>query len=129
MNTDLVHGETTGEVIGAAYDVYNKLGYGFLEKVYENALVVALAKRGVRTQTQTPIKVHYEGQVVGEYVADLIVDGKVIVEVKAVKALDSPAEAQLLNYLRATGLKVGLLINFGPEIEVQAPCPLIRVHP
>jgi len=117
MNTDLVHGETTGEVIGAAYNVYNKLGYGFLEKVYENALVVELSKRGVRTQTQTPIQIRYDGQVVGEYVADLIAAGKVIVEVKAVKAVEGAAEAQLLNYLRATGLKVGLLINFGPTME------------
>ena len=119
MNTDYVHSEVTGEVIGAAYAVYNTLGHGFLEKVYENALVVEMGKRGVRVQTQTPIEIRYAGQVVGEYVADLIVEGKVIVEVKAMKALDGVAEAQVLNYLRATGLKVGLLINFGPEVEIK----------
>lgn len=119
MNTDYVHGETTGETIGAAYAVYNALGHGFLERIYENALVLELAKRGVRVQTQTPIQIRYDGQVVGEYIADLIVEGKVIVEVKAAKTLDGAAEAQLINYLRATGLKVGLLINFGPKIEIR----------
>lgn len=119
MNADYIHSDITGEVIGAAYAVYNTLGHGFLEKVYENALVVEMGKRGVRVQTQTPIEIRYAGQVVGEYVADLIVEGKVIVEVKAMKALDGVAEAQVLNYLRATGLKVGLLINFGPEVEIK----------
>jgi GxxExxY protein len=93
MNTDLVHGETTGEVIGAAYAACNKLGHGFLEKVCENALVIELASRGVRTQAQTPTKVRHEGQIVGEYVADLIVDGTAVVEAEAVKALDSTAAA------------------------------------
>jgi len=119
MNTDYRHSNVTERIIGAAYTVYNALGRGFLEKVYENALAVQMRGDGLRVVQQHPIRVTYAGQVVGEYVADLLVDGKVIVEVKACSGLDGAAEAQLINYLKATGIKVGLLINFGPEIEVR----------
>lgn len=103
----------TEAIIGAAMKVSNTLGVGFLEKVYENALVVELKKAGLKIQQQRTIKVVYEGVVVGNYVADLIVDGAVLVELKVAKTIDEVHQAQLLNYLKATGLKIGLLLNFG----------------
>lgn len=106
---------TTDAIIGAFYDVYNALGYGFLEKVYENALVLELRHRGLSVISQHPITVSYRGEAVGEYFADLLVDNAVIVELKAVPAILNQHEAQLLNYLTATSIEVGLLLNFGPE--------------
>ena len=105
--------ELSESVIGAAYEVQNILGPGFLEKVYENALLVELARRGLRVDAQKQLKVKYKDAIVGDYVADLTVDDKVIVELKADNAYSKQHEAQLLNYLKATGLKVGVLINFG----------------
>lgn len=113
------HTELTSRIIKAFYDVYNTLGYGFLEKVYENALVIKLRKMGMPVVAQAPIEVRYDGHVVGEYFADLVVDGKVIVEVKAARALGDAHEAQLLNYLKATRYEVGLLLNFGPKPEIK----------
>jgi GxxExxY protein len=115
MNTSkqLIHGDLVGEIAGAAFEVHNELGYGFLEKVYENALLVELARRGLQVDAQKQLKVKYKGAIVGDYVADLVVDDAVIVELKAEARYDSQHEAQLLNYLKATGLKVGVLINFG----------------
>ncbi len=110
---DFQHGETTEKIIGAAFEVHNVLGYGFLEKVYENALLAELCKRGVKAAAQEAIKVKYKDVIVGDYVADLIVEGRVIVELKAEEEYNKAHEAQLLNYLKATGIKVGLLINFG----------------
>ncbi len=107
--------ELTGQIIKAFYTVYNALGYGFLEKVYENALAIELRKMGLHVVRQPPIKVYYDGQVVGEYFADLVVDERVIVELKAVRKLLKEHEAQLLNYLNATEYEVGLLFNFGPQ--------------
>ena len=112
---DLVHGKITSEIIGAAFEVHNLLGYGFLEKVYENALIKELQLRGLYAVGQYPIKVEYKGSAVGDYYADILIESKVIVELKTGKATNSMHEAQLLNYLKATGIKVGLLINFGPE--------------
>ena len=112
---DLVHKELTGQIIGAAFEVYNLLGYGFLEKVYENALIKELQIRGLNFKAQYPIKVKYKGEEVGEYFADIFVEGKVIVELKTGEAFNPLHEAQLLNYLKATEIKVGLLINFGPK--------------
>jgi GxxExxY protein len=109
------HEALTKQIIGAFYTVYNALGYGFLERVYENALTIELRKRGLRVTTQAPINVYYEGEVVGDYVADMIVQDKVIVELKAVRQLQTTHEAQLLNYLNATLYEVGLLFNFGPK--------------
>lgn len=110
----------TEAVIGAAYDVANSLGTGFLEKVYENALCHELRKRGIQVAQQYPIQVVYDRVVVGEYMADLVVESEVIVELKAVKQLDTVHQAQCLNYLKATGLKVALLINFGtPRVDVK----------
>lgn len=111
------YSEITEEIIGAFFAVYNALGYGFLEKVYVNALKLELERRGLKVVHGFPIVVRYLGQEVGEYYADLIVKDLVIVEVKATKALLLEHEAQLLNYLKATPYEVGLLLNFGPKPE------------
>jgi len=113
--SDLIYKNTTGKIIGAAFEVYTNLGYGFLEKVYENALIKELQIRGLDFKSQYPIKVNYKGEEVGEYIADILVENKIIVELKTGKTINSFHEAQLLNYLKATGIKVGLLINFGPK--------------
>jgi len=109
--------ELTETLIQVFYKIYNTLGYGFLEKVYENAFLVELKRAGITGIPQSPIRVFYEGEVVGEYFADILVDDKVIVEVKAVKNLVAEHEAQLLNYLKATDIEVGLLLNFGLQPE------------
>jgi len=114
MNNDEQRNDKTTEaIIGAAYTVSNTLGIGFLEKPYENALVYELRLMGLRVEQQVPIKIKYRDVIVGDYIADIVVEGSVLVEVKAVQALDTVHEAQCLNYLRATGLKICLLINFG----------------
>jgi GxxExxY protein len=113
----MLYEDLSEKIIGCFYKVYNNLGYGFLEKVYENALVIEFRKAGIDFERQVPVKVFYEGEIVGEYVCDFIVGGKIVVEVKALKILSGSWEAQLLNYLRATDLKVGLLLNFGREAE------------
>jgi len=110
----------TERIIGCAYTVSNVLGSGFLEKVYENALAHELRKAGLRIAQQYGIQIHYEGILVGEYVADLLVEECVLVELKAVKAFDEIHMAQCLNYLKATGLHICLLINFGkPRVEIK----------
>jgi GxxExxY protein len=111
------HAELTGKIITAFYTVYRTLGYGFLEKVYENSLAIELSHQGMNIQQQRPINVHYSGLVVGEYFADLVVNDLILVEVKAAKAMAEEHEAQLLNYLKATPYEVGLLLNFGPKAE------------
>lgn len=113
----MLHGEITERIIGSFFDVYNELGHGFLEKVYENALALSLRGCGLDVCQQEPITVRYKGAVVGEYFADLLVNRVVIVELKAVDQLAAAHEAQLLNYLKATNLEVGLLLNFGPSAE------------
>ena len=107
-------------IIGCAYAVSNGLGAGFLERVYENALAHELRKAGLRVEQQAPLRVEYEGVIVGEYTADLLVEGCIIVELKAVKELDDVHLAQCLNYLKATGLTLCLLVNFGkPKVDVR----------
>ncbi|RYZ19038.1 MAG: GxxExxY protein [Chitinophagaceae bacterium] len=106
------HRELTSKILKAFYTVYNRLGYGFLEKVYENALVIELRKMGLRCEQQIPITVYYEGDVVGNFRADVLVEGIVIVELKAAVSLCTGDEAQLVNYLRATEIEVGLLLGF-----------------
>lgn len=113
--TEFLHGEITYQIIGAAFEVWRVLGYGFLEKVYENALVEELRQRGLRVEQQFPVDVYYKDVLVGQYIADLFVEGKVIIELKAEKTYNPQHEAQLLNYLKATGIKVGLLLNFGEK--------------
>ena len=113
------YSEITGKVIGGAHAVHNKLGGGFLEKVYENALRIELEALGLRVEQQAAIKVRYNGQIVGEYFADLLVEGCIIVEIKAVQILVREHEIQLVNYLAATGIDIGLLINFGSSVQVK----------
>ena len=114
----LLYGTLTRSIIGCAFEVMNELGDGFLESVYENALIVALKERGIAVESQEAINVNFRGQVVGNFFADLIVESKVIVELKAVSALTRSHQAQVINYLNATGYQVGLLINFGnPKLE------------
>ena len=103
----------TAKIIGAAQRVSSALGIGFLEKVYENALAIELRKGGVLVKQQHLLKVFYEGEIVGEYAADLIVENEIVVELKAVRAMDNVHQAQCMNYLRATKLTVCLLLNFG----------------
>jgi len=104
--------DITYQIRGAIFEVNRELGHGFLEKVYENALMIELRNRGLMVENQVPLKVVYKDETVGEYFADLLVEGKVIVEIKAVKDLLKEHKAQLLNYLKATGIHVGLLVNF-----------------
>jgi len=111
----MLHVQITSDIINAFYKVYNTLGYGFLEKVYENALAMELAARGHVVKQQLPIQVYYEGKAVGEYFADMLIDDKVLVELKAAESLAKEHEAQLLNYLKATKIEIGLLLNFGKE--------------
>ena len=113
------HADITEQIIGAFYKVYNTLGHGFLEKIYQNALTIELKKQGLSIVQQAPIKVYYDDELVGEYYADLLVSDSVIVELKAVEALADEHHAQLLNYLKATETSVGLLLNFGPKPEVR----------
>ena len=108
-----LHGEITQVIIQAFYKVYNELGYGFLEKVYENALFIELEKTGLYIEKQRRIEVYYENEVVGSYYAELVVDEKVIIELKAAEGLREEHECQLINYLKATEIEVGLLLNFG----------------
>lgn len=111
------YADLTEKIIKAFFNVYNKLGYGFSEKVYQRALMIEMAKLGLQVEPEKTITVYYDGQVVGEYFADLVVNGLVIVELKAVRRLLEEHEAQLLNYLKATTIEVGLLLNFGPKAE------------
>jgi GxxExxY protein len=113
----LLHADATERIIKAFYHVYNTLGYGFLEKVYENALLITLRKMGLKVEQQRPIKVYFEAEPVGDYVADLVVADRVILELKAAEAIAEAHKAQLLNYLKATDIEVGLVLNFGPKAE------------
>jgi GxxExxY protein len=100
-------------IIKCAFEVFNRLGYGFLEKVYENSLIFELKENGIRAEQQVPLKVYYKNKIVGEYKADILVDGKIILELKAEKYLNKEHASQLLNYLKASQIKIGYLINFG----------------
>jgi GxxExxY protein len=114
---ELLHKELTDGIINTYFDVYNYLGYGFREKVYQNSMFLELKLRGFDVEAQKQIKVFYRGNIVGEYYADLIVDNLVIIEVKAVEYLIKEFEGQLINYLRGTRIEVGLLVNFGKKPE------------
>ena len=117
LNNKYLHSEITNLVIKAYYNVYNNLGYGFLEKVYEKALIIELKKFDLICERQKAITVFYDGEPVGEYFADIIVNNCVILELKAAECLLEEHEAQLINYLKATDIEVGLLLNFGKEAE------------
>ncbi|GAK60833.1 hypothetical protein U27_00731 [Candidatus Vecturithrix granuli] len=112
-----LHSELTDVILQAYYKVYNTLGYGFLEKVYENAMRIELRKRGCQVKQQQPLTVYYEDETVGEYFADLVVNNTIILELKAAEKLAHEHECQLINYLKATDLEVGLLLNFGVKPE------------
>jgi GxxExxY protein len=113
------HIELTDKIIACFFAVYNTLGYGFLESVYLRAMVIELQKMGLQAQIEYPIRVYYDGQVIGEFFADILVEGLVIVELKAVATLSIQHEAQVLNYLNATRHEVGLLLNFGHKPEIK----------
>jgi GxxExxY protein len=115
----MIHQETTSEIINCFYKVYNTLGFGFLEKVYENALYQELKRQGLYCQKQVPITVLYQGVPVGDYYADIIVEDKIILELKAAETLVEEHELQLINYLKATKIEIGLLLNFGKEPQIR----------
>ena len=119
MTDNYLYSDLTEKIIGCAYKGFDKLGSGFLEKIYENSLKIELEKGGFKVVQQYPIKVYYEGILVGEYFADLLVEDKVILELKAVSELSKAHETQLINYLRSTGYQVGVLINFGDKLIVR----------
>jgi GxxExxY protein len=114
----LLYEELTSKILGACFDVSNELGCGFLESVYLNSVLIALADMGVMAESQVPLKVNFRNQNVGEFYADIVVEGIILLELKAVKMLIPDHLAQVMNYLKATDLKVGLLLNFGnPKLE------------
>ena len=119
MDEEYLHSELTERIIKAFYAVYNTLGYGFLEKVYENAMFVELRAMGITVVRQQAISVSYRDQEVGQYFADLLVEDRVIVELKAAETICKEHEYQLINYLKATGIEVGLLLNFGTKPQVK----------
>jgi GxxExxY protein len=113
----LLHKSITDAILKVYYDVYNELGYGFLEKVYQNAMYFELKSQGYKVEAQKQIKVYFKKQLVGEYYADLLVEDKVIIELKATELIMNVHVAQIMNYLKATPIEVGLLLNFGEEPE------------
>ena len=118
QDAELKHEQITRSVIGCAFEVINELGSGFLESVYEKALLLALRQKGLSAMSQRLVKVMFRGECVGDFYADLLVEERVIVELKAVKAIAPEHQAQIINYLNATAIEVGLLINFGnPKLE------------
>lgn len=112
-NENYLHSELSGKILKAFFNVYNTLGFGFLEKVYENAMMIELRKFDLQCHQQQHINVYYDEEKVGDYYADIIVEDKIIIELKAAETLSPDHEAQLVNYLRATDKEVGLLLNFG----------------
>jgi GxxExxY protein len=114
----MLHQDLTGTILEACFEVINELGAGFLESVYEKSLLIALKQKGLNAKPQERLSVRFRGIIVGEFYADILVEDKVIIELKAVKTLTPEHQAQLINYLKATGIEVGLLINFGnPKLE------------
>jgi GxxExxY protein len=113
------HEDLTSKIIACAYKIHNTLGFGFLEAVYQNALLIELMKAGLQAEKEKKIKVYYQNQLIGDYMADIIVEDKIILELKSVKELHPAHSAQLINYLKATGIEIGLLINFGESVEIK----------
>jgi len=118
-SSTLTHGDLTGRIINAFYAVYDELGYGFLESVYRGALAYELRERGLALSVEEPVDVWYKGTKIGHYRADIVIERRIVIEVKAAKATDESDRRQLLNYLRATKLEVGLLLHFGPKAAFQ----------
>ncbi len=130
----LKHFHVTEKILRAFYDVYRELGHGFLESVYQNAFVIAARDLGLRVEEQVPIPVLFRGQNVGDFRADVFVEGVVLVELKTVKTLDSAHLAQIMNYLKATNVELGMLLNFGPKpdfkrVVLESARKTIRVNP
>jgi GxxExxY protein len=117
MNADLKHRELTQKIIGVFYEVYNELGHGFLESVYQRSLILALNDAGLMVHSPVDIPVYFRGSQVGDFEADVLVEKCVLLELKAVRTLDTSHQAQLLNYLRATDIEIGVLLNFGVKPE------------
>ncbi len=117
MDTEFLYEDITKKIIKCFYKVYDELGSGFLESVYEKALMVELKDIGLKADNQKSLDVYYKNQLVGEFKSDIIAEDKIIIEIKAVSNLTTQHEAQLINYLKATGIKVGLLVNFGNKLE------------
>ncbi len=113
--TDIIYKELSYKITGLAMKVHRQLGYGFLEKVNENALSILLRREGLKVQTQHPITVHFEGEVVGQYFADMLIEDKIILELKVAERISSAHMAQALNYLKATDLKLAIILNFAPK--------------
>jgi GxxExxY protein len=107
--------ELTDKIIGCSYRVYNTMGFGFVESVYERCILIELKKLGIMAEAQKEVLVHYEGNIVGQFKADILVENKIVVELKALNQIAKAHEVQLVNYLTATGIDIGLLINFGPK--------------
>ena len=114
-NKKILYKELSYKIIGLSMEVYNKLGYGFLEKVYENALMILLQRDEIQAEHQVPIKVYFEGKVVGDYVTDILIENKIIIELKSVERIINAHKAQVLNYLTATKVHLGIILNFGKE--------------
>lgn len=114
-NSKILYKDLSYKIVGLAMEVYNKLGYGFLEKVYENALMILFQREGIQAEQQAPIKVYFDGKVVGDYVADILIENKIIIELKSVEKIINAHKAQVLNYLSATGVHLGIILNFGKE--------------
>jgi GxxExxY protein len=112
---NILYKEQSYEIVGAAIQAWKTLGYGFLEKVYENALAIELRKRNCRVEQQKPVEVYYDGHVVGDYVADIVVNDTILLELKSAEAIADEHIAQTLNYLKATGIRLAIILNFGPE--------------
>jgi len=112
---DIIYKDLSYKIIGLAMDVYNKMGYGFLEKVYENSLMFLFKRENIKAKQQAPVKVYFDGEVVGEYFADILVEDKIILELKAIDKIIDAHKAQTLNYLKATGLRLAIILNFGKE--------------
>jgi GxxExxY protein len=119
MGDSYKHSEITELIINAYYTVYNRLGYGFLEKIYERAMIIELIKLGLKCEQQKNVKVYYDGMEIGDYFADVVVEDRVILELKAVERIAPEHEVQLVNYLKATKIEIGLLLNFGPKAEIR----------
>ncbi len=119
MSEEYKFSDLTNTIIAAFYNVYNLLGYGFQEKIYANALAIEIQKFKLDVIREAKIDVFYDGQIIGEYFADLLIENKIIIEIKATRTLNEVHEAQLLNYLKATVFEVGLLLNFGPDPEIK----------
>jgi len=117
MNEKLLYKELTEKIIKCFYKVYDALGEGFLESVYEKALMIEFEEACIKAESQRNLNVHYKGRLVGDFKADIVIEDKLVIEIKAVSRLVPQHEAQLINYLKATGLKIGLLVNFGEKLE------------